>query len=68
MATPSAMEMCMILRNALATNVGVVSCTIDGRTVQYDGVDKMTAALDYWEQRAARETGRRRMWNDVKLA
>jgi hypothetical protein len=62
----SAAEMCCVLREALETGVGVVSVTIDGRTTQFDRKQALQE-LDFWEKRAARESGRRPMFTRVRL-
>jgi len=48
MATAS--ETAELLRNALAASPGVTEITVDGIRIKID-----RAALDYWENRAAKE-------------
>ena len=59
-------QMVLLLREALAKNVGVVSVNIDGRQVSFNR-QQAISELNFWERRLARENGTRPLFVPVKL-
>jgi len=52
--------------NAAAGSVGVVSVTIDGITTQFSW-PQAQQQLEWWERRAARASGKRRLFSSMDL-
>lgn len=65
MAT-TATEMVKLLKQALASNVGVAEVVVDGQKVRYDRQQAMDE-LAFWERKAATESGTRSRFRGFNL-
>jgi hypothetical protein len=65
MATTTS-DMVVKLREAAASNIGVVSINIDGRIIVFNR-QQLLSELDYWERKSAKENNTRSIFIPVRL-
>jgi len=63
-----AIDFVKALEAALRSNVSVKQVTVDGQTITFADRASMLAELDYWERKAARQSGKRRLTRGIDIS
>lgn len=63
----TAREMVALLEEALASNSGVKSITVDGQSITFDRAQALQE-LDYWRRQALRAAGKRPITRSINLS
>jgi hypothetical protein len=54
------------IEEALSKNAGVQSVSTDGTTIQFNRA-QLLAELDYWQRKAAKESGKRKPFKGLNM-